>query len=125
MSPQSYIGEIGVGYGKDLRQVFTHRNILHDRGRYRIKNAGRAVAFDNPFGMGNERIRITKQTKHPLQHDQIGTSDVALLGNLAKSHLDDVHHGTHMRIDERQAGQFLLEGPQGDNALWVTSVLPA
>lgn len=114
-----------MGYGKDLRQVLTHRNIPHDRSRYRIEHAGGSITFDKPLGMGNERIRITEQTHKSLQHDQIRTGDVALLGNPIESRLDDVHHGTHMGIDEGQAGQLLLERPQGDNALWVTSVLPA
>ena len=67
--------------------------------------------------MGNERIGITKQTDQTLQHDQIRTGDVALLGNPIESRLDDVHHGTHMGIDEGQAGQLLLERPQGGQRL--------
>ena len=105
-----------MAHGKHLRQ-FWCRDSLHERRGYRIEHAGRAVAFNNPFGMGNERIRITEQTNQSLQHDQVRAGDVALLGNLAKGHLDDIHHGTHMGIDERQAGQFLLEGPQGGQRL--------
>ena len=82
-----------MGYGKDFRQVFTHRNIPHDRSRYRIEYAGGSIAFDKAFGMGNERIGITQQANQSLQHDQIGTGDVALLGNPVEGHLDDVHHG--------------------------------
>ena len=67
--------------------------------------------------MGNERIGITEQTHKSLQHDQIRTDDVALLGNPIESRLDDVHHGTHMGIDEGQAGQLLLERPQGGQRL--------
>ena len=106
-----------MGYGKDFRQVFTHRNIPHDRSRYRIEHAGGSIAFDKPLGMGNKRIRITEQTHQSLQHDQIRTGNVALPGNPIEGHLDDVHHGTHVGIDERQAGQFLLERPQGGQRL--------
>ena len=44
-----------MAHGKHLRQ-FWCRDSLHERRRYRIEHAGRAVAFNNPFGMGNERI---------------------------------------------------------------------
>ena len=101
-----------MAHGKHFRQ-FWCGDSLHDRSRYRIKYAGGSIAFDKAFGMGNERIGITKQAHQSLQHDQIRTGDVALLGNPIEGHLDDVHHGTHVGIDERQAGQFLLERPQG------------
>ena len=99
-----------MAHGKHLRQ-FWCRDSLHERRRYRIEHTGRAVACNNPFGMGNERIRITEQTTQSLQYDQVRASDVALLGNPAKGHLDDIHYGTHMGIDECQTGQFLLERP--------------
>ena len=105
-----------MAHGKHFRQ-FWSRGGLHDRSRYRIEYAGGSITFDKPLGMGNECIWITEQTHQSLQHNQIGTSDVTLPGNPAEGHLEDVHHGTHMRIDERQAGQLLLECPQGGQRL--------
>ena len=100
-----------MSQGKHLRQ-FRYQKSLHDRSRYSIKHAGRAVAFDELFSMGDECSRIAKQAHQTLQHDQISTGDVALLGNPVEGHLNDFHYWTDMRVDERQTGEFLLERPQ-------------